>query len=235
MPGTLYLVPNLLGVVDPARVLPQGTLEVARSLRHWVVETPKAARAFLKALALGVPLAQLQVRALEDAVGSTETLLAPALHGSDIGMLSDAGCPAIADPGSELVAAAHAAGVRVAPLVGPSSILLALMASGLNGQRFAFHGYLPIKPDARRAALQRLEHESLAQRQTQLFIETPYRNAALLAAAIGALRPTTILCVAADLTLPTERVVRRAITAWRDYDVGQFDKRPAMFVMLSPV
>jgi 16S rRNA (cytidine1402-2'-O)-methyltransferase len=232
MRGSLYLVPNLLGLIEPSRALPQATIDTARALRHWVVETPKAARAFLKSLDLPLPLAELDLHAITDRVGGdVSALLAPARDGADIGLLSDAGCPGVADPGAELVAAAHAANIRVVPLVGPSSILLALMAAGMNGQRFAFHGYLPAKTEARGAALQKLEQESLAQRQTQLFIETPYRNVTLLATALRVLKPSTLLCVAADLTLPAETIVRRSVSAWRGYDLGSFDKRPAMFVL----
>jgi 16S rRNA (cytidine1402-2'-O)-methyltransferase len=233
MAGILYLVPNLLGAIEPERVLPVGTLDVARALRHWVVETPKAARAFLKSLDVSVPIATLDIQPLtEHSRGAALTaLLAPARAGNDIGVLSDAGCPGIADPGALLVAAAHEAGLRVAPLVGPSSILLALMAAGMNGQDFAFRGYLPVKTDARATALQRLEQLSHDSAQTQLFIETPYRNTAMLETAIHALKPATLLCVAADLTLPTETVIRRRISQWRAVDLAQFDKRPALFVL----
>jgi 16S rRNA (cytidine1402-2'-O)-methyltransferase len=231
--GSLYLVPNLLGAAAPAQVLPARTLAVARGLRHWIVETPKPARAFLKSLDIGFPIAALDVRPLPEHPKSADiaALLAPARGGGDVGLLSDAGCPAVADPGAAIVAAAHAAGVRVVPLVGPSAILLALMASGMNGQGFAFHGYLPVKTHARAAALRVLEKDSRAYRRAQLFIETPYRNAALLAALADMLEPTTAVCIAADLTLPTETIERRNAGAWRGTDFARFDKRPAMFVI----
>jgi len=228
--GSLYLVPNLLGAVEPVRVLPQATIDIARELRHWVVETPKAARAFLKSLGPEVPIATIDIRALGEHARIDE-LLTPARAGADIGLLSDAGCPGVADPGADLVAAAHAAGMRVVPLVGPSAVLLALMAAGMNGQRFAFHGYVPAKAEARAAALQKLERESQALRQTQVFIETPYRNVALLETALQVLKTSTVLCAAVDLTLPTETIVRRNIAAWRGHDLKGFDKRPAMFLM----
>jgi len=235
MSGRLYLVPNLLGLAPPAAVLPQRTVDVARTLRHWVVETPKAARAFLKTLDVGVPIATLDIRALADGAPPPElaSLLAPAQAGDDVGMLSDAGCPGVADPGAALVAAAHAAGVQVVPLVGPSAILLGLMAAGMNGQRFTFHGYLPVKPDARDAALQRLEQRSRDEGATQLFIETPYRNVAMIEALARVLKPATSVCVAADLTLDTETVERRPAARWRREDAGRFDRRPALFLLLA--
>ncbi|MBS0321935.1 MAG: SAM-dependent methyltransferase [Proteobacteria bacterium] len=231
----LYLVPNTLGASDPASVLPAATLAIARSLRHWVVETPKAARAFLGALDVGVPIASLAIAPLgEDPDAATlERLLAPLARGEAIGLVSDAGAPAVADPGARLVAAAHAAGHHVVPLVGPSSILLALMASGLDGQRFAFHGYLPQTPAARATALQRLERESRAAQSTQIFIETPYRNVAMLETLCTTLAPRTRLCVAVDLTLPTEAVVARPVARWRGTDFSSYAKRPAIFLLLA--
>ena len=229
----LYLVPNLLGLVPPERVLPAYTIDVARGLAHFVVENAKPARAFLKSLSHPLPMQQIAIEELGAAPSSARCaeLLAPARAGHDLGLLSDAGCPGIADPGAPLVAEAHRAGMGVVPLVGPSSIVLALMASGMNGQGFAFHGYLPVKPEARAAALQRLEAESLRTSQTQIFIETPYRNAAMLAAVVATCKTTTRLCVAADLTLPTESVIAQPIGAWRGRDVEPYAKRPAIFVL----
>lgn len=233
MAGTLYLVPNLLGIVPPADVLPARTIAVARALRHWVVESPKPARAFLKSLEIAAPIATLDVRALPAAADAAAlaALLAPARDGADIGVLSDAGCPGVADPGAALVAAAHAARIRVVPLVGPSSLLLALMASGMNGQSFAFHGYLPVPAVERAAALRRLEDESRAQRRAQIFIETPYRNEAMLRTIGEALRPGTHVVVAADLTLPTESVERRTAAEWRKADAARYAKRPAIYIL----
>jgi 16S rRNA (cytidine1402-2'-O)-methyltransferase len=231
--GTLYLVPNLLGAVPPANVLPARTIDVARGLIHWVVETPKAARAFIKTLDPPQPIATLAIHEL----GATPTggylagLLAPLRSGADVGLLSDAGCPGVADPGAALVAAAHAGGHRVVPLVGPSAVLLALMASGMNGQNFAFHGYLPVKAGERVAALQRLEGESRARRETQLFIETPYRNEAMLGAIASALQPATEVCIAADLTLSSETIERASARDWKRRDHARFAKRPALFVL----
>jgi 16S rRNA (cytidine1402-2'-O)-methyltransferase len=145
--------------------------------------------------------------------------------------MSDAGCPGVADPGAALVAAAHAVSLRVVPLVGPSSLLLALMASGMNGQGFAFRGYLPVKADARASAIRALEDASLRSGHAQIFIETPYRNAAMLAALVATCKPSTRLCVAADLTLPTESVVSKPIGEWRDADGAHYAKRPAIFIL----
>ena len=233
MPGTLYLVPNLLGVVAPESVLPARTIAVARQLTRWVVETPKAARAFLKALDLPRPIAEIDIAALtpESDARAIDATLAALRGGHDVGLLSDAGCPGVADPGAALVSAAHERGIRVVPLVGPSAILLALMASGMNGQHFCFHGYLPVKPEARAAALHALERESRSAARTELFIETPYRNAALLRTMAHTLAPGTRMCVAADLTLATETVECRTARAWRGQDPERFDRRPAIFLL----
>jgi len=230
--GTLYLVPNLLGVVPPEEVLPARTLAVARRLTHWIVETPKPARAFLKSLGIAQPIASLSITPFPASTSDDAGALLRAVHeGADVGVLSDAGCPGVADPGARVVAAAHAASVRVVPLVGPSSILLALMASGMNGQGFAFHGYLPVPPHERALALQRLEEDSRRHRRAQLFIETPYRNEAMIRALGEALPPSTEVVVAADLTLPTETIERRTASAWRREDAARFAKRPAMYVL----
>jgi len=233
MPGTLYVVPNLLGVVAPESVLPARTIDVARRLTRWVVETPKAARAFLKALEMPRPIAEIDVVALSPQPNARgiDVALAALREGHDVGLLSDAGCPGVADPGAVMVAAAHGSGIRVVPLVGPSAILLALMASGMNGQHFCFHGYLPVRPDARAIALRALEQQSRADGRTALFIETPYRNAALLRTMAQKLAPGTRVCVAADLTLPTEAVECRTARTWRTQDPERFDKRPAIFLL----
>lgn len=233
MPGVLYLVPNLLGAVAPESVLPARTIEVARRLEHWLVETPKAARAFLKSLNVAHPIATLSVTPLPRAptAAALAGMLAALRGGDDAGLLSDAGCPGVADPGATLVAAAHAAGIRVVPLVGPSAILLALMASGMNGQHFCFHGYLPVRPDARAIALRTLEQQSRAGTRTELFIETPYRNVALLGTLAETLQPATRVCVAADLTLASETIECRPAAQWRKRDQTVFDKRPAIFLL----
>ena len=231
--GSLVLVPNRLGAGAPEDVLPARTLAAARSIGHWVVETPKAARAFLKAIGHPGPIASLAIDALPERpdAATLARLLAPARAGHAIGVLSDAGAPAVADPGAALVAAAHAAGIAVVPLVGPSSILLALMGSGLSGQSFAFHGYLPVREEDRARRVRELEADSRAHARTQAFIETPFRNAAMLATLCATLAPRTRLCVAADLTLPTESVSMRPVEQWRGVDGAAYHKRPAIFLL----
>jgi 16S rRNA (cytidine1402-2'-O)-methyltransferase len=231
--GRLYLVPNLLGVVPPQDVLPARTILVARRLTHFVVENAKPARAFLKALGVETPVQRIDIQELGErpAAQRCSALLRPARASHDLGLLSDAGCPGIADPGSLLVAAAHREGIAVVPLVGPSAVLLALIASGMNGQSFTFHGYLPVKPDARGAAIRRLETASRRDGAAQLFIETPYRNTALLEALLAACGPDTRLCVAADLTTQSETVESRTIREWRGRDLGSYAKRPAIYVL----
>jgi 16S rRNA (cytidine1402-2'-O)-methyltransferase len=231
--GRLYLVPNLLGVTPPQAVLPERTIQIARSLAHFVVETPKAARQFLKALAPDRPLRSFTLAELNEHTPAhrVDALLDPALAGHDLGLLSDAGCPGVADPGAGLVAAAHRAGVRVVPLVGPSAVLLALMASGMNGQAFAFHGYLPAKPGLRERALRALDDVLARSGATQLFIETPYRNEALVAAVLSSCRAETRLCVALDLSLPSEQIVSCSVASWRKLRRPPLTRRPAMFLL----
>lgn len=233
MPASLYLVPNLLGMVPPQSVLPQETMTIASRLRHFVVENAKPARQFLKTLDTGSPLRETTLTEIGEKPSPQRCseLLAPLRAGHDLGLLTDAGCPGVADPGALVVAAAHRERMRVVPLVGPSAILLALMASGMNGQGFTFHGYLPIKSEARGDAIMRLESASHATGHTQLFIEAPYRNAALLEALVAVLRPGTRLCVAVDLTLETETIESRSARDWRGRDFVRYNKRPAMFLL----
>lgn len=233
MRGRLFVVPNLLGVVPPEHVLPARTIEIARSLAHFVVENAKPARAFVKSLAPSQPLQSIAIEPLGDdpSMQHCRALLTPARDGHDIGLVSDAGCPGIADPGARLVAAAHAERIRVVPLVGPSSIVLALMASGMNGQAFAFHGYLPVKPEPRGVAIRALEATSRRGGGAQLFIETPYRNGALIEAIAAACAPSTRLAVAADLTLETEEIAVHSAGEWRRIDAARYQRRPAVFVL----
>ena len=236
MSGILYLIPNTLGSHDTRdAVLPADVQAIAAGCAHFVVENAKVARQFLKAINIVLPLqevamSELNVNTLD---ADVVKLLAPLLAGHDVGLISDAGCPAVADPGARLVAAAHAAGVTVRPLVGPSSILLGLMASGLNGQKFAFQGYLPVDAAARGAAIKKLEAESKSQQQTQLFIETPYRNMQMLEALCQNLNPLTQLCVAADLTLASEFVLTQAVGEWRKHKGLDLHKRPTLFLFLA--
>ena len=234
--GRLYVVPSLLGVVPPETVLPRRTIEIARGLAHFVVETPKAARQFLKTLAPDRALQSIALGELNEHTPADRVteLLAPALNGDDLGLISDAGCPGVADPGAALVAAAHRHGISVVPLVGPSAVLLALMASGMNGQSFAFHGYLPAKSGLRAAALRELDQAIARTGATQLFIETPYRNDALVDAILLACRPELRFCIAVDLTLQTEQVQNRTIAEWRAALRPSLDRRPAIFLLGAP-
>jgi 16S rRNA (cytidine1402-2'-O)-methyltransferase len=231
--GRLYVIPNTLGDVAPASVLPQRTLDVARGLTHFVAETPKLARQFLKCVGTRYALLSIAIEELSEHTPPQRVaaLLAPTSAGHDLGLVSDAGCPGIADPGALLVAAAHRAGVSVAPLPGTSAIVLALMASGLDGQHFAFHGYLPVKPDARLAAIKALDAAVARTGATQLFIETPYRNEALLAALLATCKAQTRLCVAMDLTLDAETVLSLRVSAWRTLRHPPLARRPAVFLL----
>jgi 16S rRNA (cytidine1402-2'-O)-methyltransferase len=199
---------------------------VIRSLGDFVVENAKSARAFLGAL--DMPVRELSIKV----IGEEPDPLAPLRAKRSLGLLSEAGCPAIADPGASLVEDAHREGFRVVPLVGPSSIVLALMASGLEGQRFAFGGYLPRDAADRRKSILDLERRSSAEKATEIFIETPYRNEVLLAALLEACNPKTRLCVAADLTLPSESISTRTIAEWRRAKAA-IGRRPAVFLLLA--
>jgi 16S rRNA (cytidine1402-2'-O)-methyltransferase len=232
--GTLWLIPTPLGEVGAETVLPLPVIERVRSLRYFIAEEPKSARAFLKSVGHPGPMSSLVIERLDHNTSASRlpALLEPVRRGTDAGLVSEAGCPALADPGGNLVRMAHREGLRVVPLSGPSSIVLALMASGLETQRFAFHGYLPVKEPGRSRAIQALEKRSRETGETQIFIETPYRNAALLKALLGACRPDTSLCVATDLTLGSESIATRTVRAWRGVSVD-LDRRPSVFLLLA--
>lgn len=244
MRGTLYLIPNALGAGALDQVIPAPVRAQTAALRYFVAENAKSARAFLKLVGSTHPLQQsIQETHISELNVNTPTaqlptLLTPLLAGHDLGLLSEAGVPAVADPGAELVRLAHNAGISVKPLVGPSSLLLALMASGLNGQRFAFHGYLPTELGARAARLRQLEQRSRQEQQTQLLIETPYRNEAMLQALAETCAPSTLICVATDLTLATEAVSTRSAQAWKNLlaqgQMPALKKRPTVFLLLAP-
>jgi 16S rRNA (cytidine1402-2'-O)-methyltransferase len=235
MAGTLYLIPVPLGPTAPLESLPANVLSSIRPLTHFVVEQAKTARAFLKAAGTDLPLQELQLQELNEHTRANELdrLLEPLRAGNDVGLLSEAGCPAIADPGANLVALAQSENIRVIPLIGPSSLLLALMASGLNGQRFAFQGYLPAKEAERTKMLRDLESESKKRQQTQIFIETPYRNKAMFDAILHACQPMTKLTVATNLTLPGEFVLTRKISDWKKQTPPEIERRPTVFLLLA--
>jgi 16S rRNA (cytidine1402-2'-O)-methyltransferase len=249
MAGTLYLIPNTLGRSDPAQADPLAGLIPAdvqariAALDYFIAENAKTARAYLKLVALKHPLAKplQEIRISELNVNTPHDLL-PALldplqAGRDGGLVSEAGVPAVADPGAELVRLAHERGIKIRPLVGPSSLLLAVMASGLNGQSFAFHGYLPTDPGQRGKRIKALEERSRQERQTQLFIETPYRNQALLEALATHCHANTLLCVATDLTLSSETIATRTAGKWKSElaagHLPDFHKKPSVFLMLA--
>ena len=235
MTGTLYLIPVPLGPTAPQESLPTNVLAIVRPLTYFVVEQAKTARAFLKAAGTDTSLQELQLEELNEHTKEAELdrLLAPLRAGHNAGLLSEAGCPAVADPGANLVALAQKEGIRVVPLIGPSSLLLALMASGLNGQRFAFQGYLPAKEAERTKALRDLESESRKRQQTQLFIETPYRNQALFNSILQTCQPATRLTVATDLTLNSESVLTRSIAQWKKQTPPDMERRPTVFLLLA--
>ncbi len=231
-PGALYLIPVPLAADTIGSSLPPHTLDIARSLNTFVVEHPKTARAWLKAMGHPGPMQAVTMLELSEHTPAKDLpgLLTPLLAGQDAGLMSEAGCPGVADPGAALVALAHKHGVEVVPLVGPSSLLLALMGSGLNGQQFAFSGYLPVAAEERKKAIKHLEQ--LAQKgQTQLFIETPYRGNALFKALLETLAPATRLTLAIDLTGPGQMLKTLAVSAWKKQPLPDLDKRPAVFLI----
>jgi 16S rRNA (cytidine1402-2'-O)-methyltransferase len=235
MPGTLWLLPVALGDTPWENCLPPATRQLACRLNRFIAENARSARAELKRIGHPLPLRELAIEQLPEAptTADIERLLAPLAAGHDLGLMSEAGCPAVADPGALLVRRAHELGLPVKPLVGPSSLLLALMASGLDGQRFAFHGYLPAREPERSRRILELEGESRRQRQTQIFIETPYRNRALFAALLQTCRPTTRLCLATDLSLAAESIATRRVADWKTAAAPDVDKRPTVFLLLA--
>ena len=233
--GRLYLVPAWLSEdTPPADTVPAAVLQRVRTLERFIVEDAKSARRYLAACGHPKPMRELAFEELNEHTpdSAIPALLEPVLAGADAGVLSEAGVPAVADPGAKLVAAAHARGIAVVPMVGPSSILLALMASGLDGQRFRFVGYLPADAAARKGAIAELERQSARNRETQIFIETPYRNDAMLQELVATLRGETRLAVAVDLTASTEWIRSARVSEWKS-GVPQVGKRPAIFLLLA--
>jgi 16S rRNA (cytidine1402-2'-O)-methyltransferase len=230
--GILYLLPCTIGETAPADVLPAANFEVMRALDYFIVENVRSARRFLSSAGMG-PIERLEFVELNEHTRPDEIagMLAPLLAGRSAGVISEAGVPAVADPGSDIVAAAHGAGVRVVPLVGPSSILMALMASGLNGQSFAFNGYLPVKEPERTKAIKHFERRAVTEHQAQIFIETPYRNGKLFEELLAVCAPETRLCVAVDISGSVEFIKTASISEWKPLPEPDFHKRPAIFIL----
>jgi len=231
---TLFLIPTTLGDSTIEKVLPAEIIKVVQSLKHFVVENTRTARRHLKRMVPEIVIDDLDFKELNEHTQrkELELLLEPLRQGFDVGILSEAGCPGVADPGADLVRIAHEQGIKVVPLVGPSSILLSLMASGMNGQNFAFIGYIPVKPAERATAIRDVERNSARDHQTQIFIEAPYRNTKLLEDLLAICNSQTRLCIAVDLTLESEFVVTKTIANWKKA-VPDINKRPAIFLLQS--
>lgn len=233
--GTLHLIPVGLGDTPIGNWLPHAVQELAGRLDTYIAENAKTARAFLKLVGTVAPLQEITIHTLGPKTNAQEVRkwLAEAARGKEIGLVSEAGCPAVADPGARVAALAHEMGIRVAPWVGPSSILLALMASGLDGQRFAFHGYAPVEPAERAKRLKLWEAESRKHSQSQIFIETPYRNDAMFKALLQALNGRTRLCVARSLTTDEEWIRSYTVEHWKTLPAPDLNKKPTIFLFLA--
>lgn len=230
--GKLYLIPTTLGEIDPMDVLPQTVKRATEFIDDYIVENEKTARKFIKSINPEKIQASLRLSVLNKhtKVSEYNQMIQPCLEGKNIGLMSEAGCPGVADPGAVIVKIAHEKGIQVVPLVGPSSILLAIMASGMNGQSFAFNGYLPIDKDEKRMAIKNLEKLSHDKNQSQIFIETPFRNNKLLEDILLALQPGTHLCIATDITLPTEYIKTLKAADWKKTKV-ELHNRPTIFII----
>lgn len=233
----LYLLPSTMADGAVADVLPARDIAIARRIRHFVVENVRTARRFLKRVDKGIDIGSLSFTVLDEHTRPEDipAMLAPLEAGEPVAVVSEAGCPVIADPGADLVAAAQRRGLKVVPLVGPSSILLALMGSGFNGQSFAFTGYLPVEADKRAARLREMARRIERERQTQIFIETPYRNDRLIAELAETLKPSMLLCVASDITGPAESIVTLTLAQWRNRLASgtTYNKIPTIFLLFS--
>ncbi|NPA37427.1 MAG: SAM-dependent methyltransferase [Chlorobi bacterium] len=230
--GNLYLIPNTLGDSPIEYNLPQTNIDIIRDLKFFIVENIRTARRFLKKVDRNINIDELTFFLIDKHTKPDKypSYLVPAQEGHSIGVLSEAGCPGVADPGADVVKIAHKKNIRIIPLIGPSSILLSLMASGMNGQNFAFVGYLPVKKGETAKAIRDVEQRSIHQKQTQIFIEAPYRNAKLLQDILSYCKPQTQLCIACDITLETEFIVTKTIAEWKG-NVPDINKRPTIFLI----
>ncbi|MCU4176662.1 SAM-dependent methyltransferase [Carboxylicivirga sp. N1Y90] len=234
MKGQLFFIPNTLGDSPIERNLANETIGIIRSLKYFIVENVRSTRRFLKKVDKSIDIDTLTFFVLDKhtKVEDLPTFLKPLLDGNNMGMVSEAGCPGVADPGADIAQLAHERNIRVVPLVGPSSILMSVMASGLNGQSFAFNGYLPVKKEEVPKTIKMLEERSRRENQTQLFIETPYRNMRLLEDLLRHCNPKTRLCIACDITLETEYIVTKTVAKWKG-SLPDINKRPAIFLILA--
>lgn len=230
--GKLYLIPTTLGEMDPYDVLPQTVKRAIDFISDYIVENEKTARRFIKSIHPEKIQSGLRISTLNKRTEDSEynAMIAPCLNGFNVGLMSEAGCPGVADPGAVIVKLAHEKGIQVVPLVGPSSILLAMMGSGMNGQSFAFNGYLPIDKGDKKAALKNYENLSATKNQSQIFIETPYRNNKLVEDLLQMLQPNTHLCIAADITLPTEYIKTLRVADWKKVKID-LHNRPTIFII----
>ncbi len=230
--GKLYLIPITLGESDFETVLPISINRTLHFINDYIVENEKTARKFIKSIQPEIKQSSLNLKTLNKYTETTDHLkmIQPCLDGKNVGLMSEAGCPGIADPGADIVKIAHSKGIQVVPLVGPSSILLAMMASGMNGQSFAFNGYLPIDKSEKKSALKQFEKLSFDKNQSQLFIETPYRNNKLLEDLLQILNVNTSLCIACDITLPTEFIQTKRISDWKKFKID-LHNRPTIFII----
>ncbi len=233
--GTLYFIPVTMGADNVSLVLPPDVISIAQGIDEFVVENEKTARHFLGTIRHPKPIRDIVLKPLNKHTDDKDIpkLLSTLITGKDVGLMSEAGCPGIADPGAKLAALAHKKGIRVAPLVGPSSILLSLMASGLNGQRFTFVGYLPTDKSARVQQLKLLEQRAKTHNETQIFIETPFRNQHMLADILSHCKDDTLLCIACNVTLPEELIVTKTIASWKQENQPDLNKKPTVFLLLA--
>ncbi len=230
--GKLYLIPTTLGNNEPLEVLPISVKKVIEQTNTYIVENEKTARRFIKKISSGKQQSTLEIFLLNKFTNASilPEFLQPCLNGINVGLLSEAGCPGIADPGADIVKLAHENNIKVVPLVGPSSILMAMMSSGMNGQSFTFNGYLPIDKNERKNEVKRLERLSFEQNQSQIFIETPYRNNKMLEDICNVLGDNTLVCVACDITLPTEFIKTKIVSEWKK-NMVDLHKRPTIFII----